>query len=111
MTPIQRLKWDCEQYKKKLESKKGSNYEYWKDEIHGKMIENGSWNLYELNDKTSNPWNNIFKKYVTSSENHAKKVVEKLRSENNFARIVCGYELNKQKVKMYSVIFRKKKVV
>lgn len=98
MTPEQRLKWDTDNYKKKSEAKKGSNYEYWSYK-HKKMLENG-WGLFLIS-KTSK-----FKRYSTPFEEHAKKFVNQLREQNNYARIVCGYDKNRQRVRMYSVIFK-----
>jgi hypothetical protein len=107
MTSQQRLKWDTENYKKRLESKKGSNYEYWSDK-HEKMLQNG-WDLFLITGTSTRQWSETFKRYSTSSEDHAKKFVDELRNNNNYARIVCGYNKNKQRVKMYSIIFKPKK--
>jgi hypothetical protein len=103
MTPEQRLKWDIDNYKKRLNANKGSNYEYWNDK-HEKLLQSG-WNLFLI---TKTQWNQIFNRYSTSSVEHAKKFVEQLRSEGNYARIVCGYDKNKQRVKMYSIIYKAK---
>jgi len=97
MTPQQRLKWDCDNYKKRLEANRGSNFEYWNDK-HEEMLKRG-WDLFLMKDKA-------MPQYATASEYHAKKYVEQLRSEGNYARIVCGYEKNIQRVKMYSIIYR-----
>jgi hypothetical protein len=43
------------------------------------------------------------------SESFAKETLEKLKSEGNQARIVCGYEKNIQRIKMFSIIFKLKK--
>ena len=106
MTDEQRLKWDVENYIKRLEAKKGSNYEYWNDK-HEEMLKNG-WDLFLIAETSTNQWCERFKKYSTSSENHAKKFVSELRLNGNYARIVCGYDKNRQRVKMYSIIFKKK---
>ena len=104
MTPEQRLRFDIENYKKKLISNKGSNFEYWNDK-HEKMLENG-WDLFLITHKRKGI--EIYKNYSTSSEDHAKEFVEQLRQEGNYARIVCGYEKTRQRVKMYSVIYKPK---
>ena len=105
MTPEQRLKWDIENYKRKLEANKGSNYEYWSDK-HEELLKNG-WDLSKMTYKNRNT-NATYEEYATSSELMAKEEVEKLRNDGNYARIVCGYEKNRQRVKMYSVIFKAK---
>ena len=61
-----------------------------------------------ITEKSTRQWNKIFKSYSTSSKENAKKIVDKLRAENNYARIVCGYDKNKQRVRMYSIIFKPK---
>jgi hypothetical protein len=99
MTPEQRLEWDISNYTKRLEANKGSNFEYW-NEKHHKLLNNG-WDLYEFKRGTHI-------ELVSNSEEIAKEVVEQLRSENNYARIVCGYIKNRQRNKTYSVIFKKK---
>ena len=106
MTTEQRLKWDCDNYKKKLEANKGSNYEYWNNK-HDELLKNG-WDLFLTTETPTRQWSKIFKRFSTSSEEHAKKFVEKLRNEGNYARIVCGYDKNKQRVKMYSIIYKAK---
>lgn len=106
MNPNQRLQWDCDNYKKRLKANKGRNFEYWSDDKHADMLERG-WNLYDFKE-SGRSWAVIQVKKATSSIATAKEVVTKLRKENNFARIVCGYEKNKQRVKMYSVIYKHK---
>ena len=106
MTVEERLKWDSENYRKRLEASKGSNYEYWNDK-HEELLKNG-WDLYLITEKSTRQWNKVFKSYSTSSEEHAQKYVKTLRSEGNYARIVCGYDKNRQRVKMYSIIFKSK---
>lgn len=106
MTPKQRLDWDLENYKRKLQANKGSNYEYW-SEKHEELLKNG-WDLKKMTYKNRNT-NTTYEEYATSSEFMAKEEVEKLRNEGCYARIVCGYEKNKQRVKMYSIIFKLKK--
>lgn len=83
-----------------LEERRGFNFEYW-NEKHDKMLDNG-WDLYVFE-------NSKLDKLTTSSRQYAKEIVEKLRSEGNFARIICGYEKNIQRIRMYSIIFKPKK--
>ena len=104
MTPEQRLKFDIQNYQRKLVSNKGSNFEYWNDK-HEKMLGNG-WELFLITKTPTRQWSKIFKRYSTSSVEHAKKFVEQLRSKHNYARIVCGYEKTRQRVKMYSIIYK-----
>ena len=100
MTPEQRLKWDIENYKKKLQANKGSNYEYWNNK-HNSMLENG-WKLLNFRNIDQ-----CFQMH-TMYEYHAKKFVEDLRNNGNYARIVCGYHKNRQRIKMFSIIYKPK---
>jgi hypothetical protein len=100
MTPQQRLKWDCDNYKKRLEAKRGSNYEYW-NEKHESMIGNG-WQLFNFRNIDQ-----CFETY-TMYEFEAKEIVSELREKNNYARIVCGYDKNKLRIKVYSIIYKAK---
>jgi hypothetical protein len=106
MTDKERLNWDSMQYQKRLDSKKGSNYQYW-NIIHEKLLESG-YELFQFVETPTSQWGKKFKKFSTSSEQHAKKSLIELRKKNNYARIVCGYEKIRQRVKMYSVIFKSK---
>ena len=106
MTPEQRLKWDSENYKRMLEAKRGHNYQYW-NESHDKMLENG-WEIFIIAQESTRQWNNVFDRYSTTSEDHAKKIAEKLRTENNCVRIVCGYVKTKQRDKRYTIIYKLK---
>lgn len=101
MTREQRLKWDVDNYKKRLEANKGSNYEYWSDK-HEELLKNG-WKLFYLIDESAR-----LSGYSTPSEDHAKELVASLRRERNYARIVCGYDKNRLRIKMYSIIFKNK---
>ena len=106
MTPRQRTEWDVNNYRKRLEANKGSNYEYWNSK-HDKLLENG-WDVYLWTEKPSRQWGAVFTKCATSSEEKAKKAVIELRAKGNYARIICGYEPNKLRIKMFSVIFKPK---
>lgn len=104
MTHEQRFEWDIENYKKRLKARIGRNYPYWNDR-YDKMLDNG-WELYQIVEKSTRQWSKIFKQYATSSEEHAKKIVCELREKGYRANIVCGYEQNRQRVKMYSIIIK-----
>jgi hypothetical protein len=101
MTDKQRREWDSHSYRLATEARRGHSFEYWNDDKHEEMLKNG-WSLYQFSDRKLGDW------YQTISEESAKEVVEKLRSEGNYARIVCGYNKNVQRIKMHSVIFKPK---
>jgi hypothetical protein len=106
MTPNQRFEWDCSNYKKRLEAKKGHNYEYWTSK-HNLLLEKG-WSLFLITEKSTRQWGKMYKQHSTSSEYLAKKIVDELRESGNYARIICGYEKTIQRTKMYSIIFKPK---
>jgi len=91
--------WRMYQYEQVKIANKGHNYQYWNDEKHQKMLDNG-YDLYKFDEKYG---------YAISSELHAKEIVDRLRSEGNYVRIICGYEKTVQRIKHYSILFKKKK--
>jgi hypothetical protein len=106
MTDKERFNFDLENYAKRLQANKGSNYEYFNDNIE-QLLLNG-YSLYQFTENSSIQWGVRIKQESTSSENMAKKAVKELRATSNYARIVCGYNKNKQRIKMFSVIYKKK---
>ena len=106
MTDKERLKFDLENYAKRLQANKGSNYKYWNDKTE-QLLLNG-YSLYQFTENSSIQWGVRIKQESTSSINMAKKAVEELRATSNYARIVCGYNKNKQRIKMFSVIYKSK---
>jgi len=103
MNDRQRLNWDSMQYKAKLEVNRGHNYQYWNDSMSSLIDEDG-WNFYPF-------YRNTFGVQEESSESEylAIEAVNKLRSEGNYARIICGYDRNIQRIKMFSVIYKPRK--
>ena len=89
---------------RKANNNKGFNFPYW-NETHDKMIENG-WKIHNF--IPFRQWGYRTNKEATSSVYHAKLAVEILRSEGNYARIICGMTKNVQRIKMYSVIYKPK---
>ena len=104
MTSEQRVRFDIENYQKKLASNKGYNFEYWNDK-HEQMLENG-WELFSITHTRKGI--EIYKRNATSSKEHAIEFVKQLRVDGNYARIVCGYEKTRQRIKMYSIIYKPK---
>lgn len=92
-------------YKRMLEERRGHNYEYWSKK-HDELLKNG-WEILELR-TSGRQWSRVFLREATSSEWYAQEEVKKLRESGHYARIVCGYEQNCQRQKMFTVIFKKK---
>jgi hypothetical protein len=84
-------------YERMKEANKGHNFEYYNQEKHGKLLSSG-YKFYKFKGT----------EVATSAEGIAKDIVTKLREEGNYARIICGYEQNVQRIKMFSVIFKSK---
>jgi hypothetical protein len=99
MSPEHRLRFQLDAYKAKLEAMRGHNYAYWNKSYDAKLEQ--GWKM----------WNQFsgYDKEATTSEQSALEVVEKLRKEGNFARIVCGYEQTAQREKHFTVIYKPKK--
>lgn len=93
--------WGLYQYEQAKKAKRGHNYEYWNEVKHSKMLKSG-WSLFKFEDK--------FDKYAISAEYKAAEIVKKLRSEENFARIIAGYSQNIQRIKMFSIIYKTKSI-
>jgi len=102
MTRRQLLEWDYMQYKAKKEANKGHNYQYYSDKLQKYMDDNGYVFYPELG------FNYGGAEYVTRFENDAKQKVETLRCIGYYARIICGYEQNQQRIKMYSIICKER---
>jgi hypothetical protein len=97
MTDKQRLEWDINSYKKKLEANKGHNYQYWSEKLEKELTEKGyEWYNFDNN------------KQATASELKAQEIVEQLRNDGCYARIIAGYEQNVQRTKMFSITYKKK---
>lgn len=106
MTPRQRLEWDVSNYKKRLEANRGSNYQYW-NQSYNLLLDKG-YDLYDFRLNRFHTSRNNCEAFSTSSEEIAKEVIIKLRQLGYYARIICGYDQNIQRIKMYSIIYKKK---
>jgi hypothetical protein len=101
MNDQQRLAWYKLTYQRKKEANIGFNYPYFNQEKWNELERNG-YEMYLFTDAFKN------KVEGTMSVLEAKEVVEKLRSTNHYARIICGYIQTKQSAKHYTVIFKNK---
>lgn len=101
MTDKQRSAWIALCYHRKKEANKGSNYAYFNQEEWDRLEIKG-YEMFIFKDA----WKNDTE--ATPSELEAKEIVEKLRKDGNYARIICGYIQTKQHVKHYTVIYKSK---
>lgn len=92
-------------YARMLEESRGHSYQYYTDSLEEELEKKGYqfWNFnYNNPDKEA--------KTETMSETLAKEVVTNLRSQGYLARIIAGREKNLQRIKMFSVCFKKKEI-
>ena len=101
MTDKQRIAWVNECYKRKKEANIGYNFTYFNQEKWDELEKNG-YEMYLFKDA----WKHNTE--ATTSVLQAKKVVEELRQNGNYARIICGYIQTRQKEKHYTVIYKSK---
>jgi len=101
MNSKQLLEWDSMQYKARLEAQRGHNYQYYTESLSKQLFLKG-YNWYKFSD------DGIKNSFAITSESKAKEIVKKLKSENHYARIIVGYSQNTQRIKMYSIVYRKK---
>lgn len=91
--------WGLYQYKRRLEEQRGHNYQWYNHEKWLEMEKKG-WQMHDFDDK--------FDRQAISSESMAQAVVEDYRAKGYYSRIICGYSQNRQRTKMFTVIFKKK---
>jgi len=101
MTNEQRSKWISYQYNAKKQANKGYNFEYFNQKKWDELETNG-YEMYKFKDTFE------YQCYSTISVIEAKKVVEELRGNNHYARIICGYDKDVQNRKYYTVIYKVK---
>ncbi len=90
-------------YQLMKEKNRGHNYQYWNDDTHGKLLNEG-WELHRF-EKVRFDQALVY----TLSELHAKEIVDELRKTGYYARIIAGMHKNVQKQKTFSIIKKKKK--
>lgn len=88
------------QYQRRLEEQRGHNYEWYNEQKFEKYLEKG----YLIHTFVSK-----FDGESTSAEFLAQEAVLKYRSEGYYARIICGYDKNVQRMKQFTVIYKKRK--
>lgn len=91
-------------YQLMKENNRGHNYQYWNDDTHGKLLNEG-WELHRFEKVRFD-----YALDYTLSELHAKEVVDELRKTGYYARIIAGMHKNVQKQKTFSIIKKKKNV-
>lgn len=94
------VEWRGYQYTQRLKAQRGHNYQ-WFNEPKWKEMEANGWQMHRFNDK--------YDYYATQGEISAQEIVQDYRIRGFSSRIICGYSQNKQRTKMFTVIFKKKK--
>ncbi|MBK7380597.1 MAG: hypothetical protein IPJ03_16700 [Ignavibacteriales bacterium] len=88
-------------YARMLEEKRGHNYQYLSDDQWDKLKKKG-YKMWDFGGDSAK------RKDVIQSEALANDVAIMLRQRGDYARVVAGRELNQQRIKMFSVIYRQK---
>lgn len=99
MTREQRSDFLTHKYERTKESRRGDSFPYWNEKMHNQLFSNG-YDIYEF--LTG------FDKEATSSITLAKDIVEVLRDNGNYARIICGYSQNRQRIRMFTIYYKTK---
>lgn len=81
-----------------------STYPYWNGKYE-KLLQNG-WNICLIAEQPSRQWGKIFKRHSTSSVGYVERLADKLMGKGNQVKIVCGYDKNPQRIKMYSILYK-----
>lgn len=95
----QRLELFTRQYKAMLAARRGHNYSYMTPALE-KHLERLGYRIAVLGS------NGVTSYHETRSDAEAKEVVERLRREGNYARIIC--HATRLRIREYSVYYRKK---
>jgi hypothetical protein len=104
MTPKQRHEWDDMQYKARLQAKRGHNFQYWNDDKHDKLFDDG-WKMYQF---SFNINGKISQSETTFSEEIGIEVKKSLIADGYRAKLFCGYNKNIQRIKTFSVLYKLK---
>jgi len=100
------MEWKMFQYEAAKKAKRGHNYAYYTDEMGKELKDKGyQWHLFTRNCNMDGT--KVTDDY-TASENAAKEAVEQYRSSGHYARVICGKEKAAQRIKYFSVAYKKK---
>jgi hypothetical protein len=95
MTDKERLDWDIAQYNARKEANRGHSYAYMDNALYHELESKGYKEyIFDNGDR------------VNQSEYMAKKVVDELRADGNYARIICVQ--NKVRTRQYSIYYKKR---
>ncbi len=83
------------------ENNRGHNYEYFNEDKWKKYQESG----YKMHEFADTRGGNIF---ATQSEYGAKEIVKNYKNDGYYARIIAGYHKTVQRIKFFTIIFKKK---
>ena len=98
--PIGSFSW---KYARMLEEKRGHNYQYLSDDRWDELEKKG-YKMWDFGGGASC----TKREDVIQSESLANGIAIMLRQQGNYARVIAGRELNQQRIKMFSVIYRRR---
>lgn len=97
--------WKLYQYEQAQKARRGHNYAYFTEELGEELKAKG----YRWHDFTKPIGNGSFEdREYTESELLAQEVVKSYRENGHYARIICGMHQCVQRIKSFSVAYRKK---
>lgn len=100
------MEWKQFQYEQAVKARRGHNFTYYNDELGEELKAKGyQWHLFTRNCNMDDT--KVTEDY-TSSVIVAKEAVEQYRSSGHYARVICGKHQNIQRIKSFSVIYKKK---
>lgn len=91
-------------YARMLEEKRGHSYQYLTDDKWNELEKKG-YKMWDFSEDTSC----TKREYAIQSECLAKNIAIMLRQQGNYARVIAGGEQNQQRIKMFSVIYKRRK--
>lgn len=99
MTKEQRMAFLSHKYRVTKEGRKGDSFPYWNEKLHNSLLKKG-YEMYQF--ETG------YDRDATNHQHLAVSMVQKLRSQGNYARIICGYSQNQQRIRMFTIYFKNK---
>ena len=101
MNKEQRSEFLWHKHNANKEARRGNSFVYWNEKLD-KELELKGYDWYRFDNPSYGEY------YATSNKLKAEEIVEQLRGLGHYARIICGYSQNVQKIKMFSITYKLK---
>ena len=99
MNDEQRSEFLSNKYEVTKASRRGNEFPYWNEKLHNDLIAKG-YQIYEFETGMESESTRVL--------SLAKCVADKYRDDGYYARIICGYSQNRQRIKMYTIYYKKR---